>query len=73
MPLEIQMKLNENVMYKQYLRYHSKWYKILIREPKQFKNFIEEMKTEYKLRPIDKINKTVDTLKVISNLFNSML
>ena len=73
MPLEIQIKLNENLMYKQYLRYHSKWYKILIRDPKQLKNFIEEMKIEYKMRPIDKINKTVDTLNVISNLFNSML
>lgn len=73
MPLEIQMKLNENIMYKQYLRYHSKWYKILIRDPKQFKNFIDEMKEEYQLRPIDKINKTVDALNVISNLFNSML
>lgn len=73
MPLEIQIKLNENLMYKQYLRTHSRWYKILIRNPNLFKQFIEEMKAEYKLRPIDKVNKTVDALNVISNLFNSML
>ena len=73
MPLEIQMKLNENPLYKNYLRSNSIWYKKLIRNPNLFKEFVNEMKTNYQIRPIDKISKTIDTLNVISNLFNNML
>ena len=73
MPLEIQMKLNENPLYKQYLRSNSLWYKKLIRNPSFFKEFVNEMKITYQIRPIDKISKTIDTLNVISNLFNNML
>ncbi len=73
MPLEIQMKLNENPLYKQYLRSNSLWYKKLIRNPSSFKEFVNEMKITYQIRPIDKISKTIDTLNVISNLFNNML
>ena len=73
MPLEIQMKLNENPLYKQYLRSNRLWYKKLIRNPSSFKEFVNEMKITYQIRPIDKISKTIDTLNVISNLFNNML
>lgn len=73
MPLEIQMKLKENPLYIKYLRENSEWYKKLIRNPKSFNQFKEEMRTSYKLRPIDKINKTVDTLNLVTNLFNNML
>lgn len=73
MPLEIQMKLRENTMYKTYLRNNSVWYKRLIRDPSSFKIFVEEMKEAYQIRPIDKVNKTIDALNVISNLLNNML
>jgi hypothetical protein len=73
MPLEIQMKLRESPMYKTYLRSNSAWYKKLIRDPNLFKEFLSEMKTNYQLRPIDKLSKTIDALGVISNLFNNML
>lgn len=73
MPLEIQMKLKENPLYVKYLRENSIWYKKLIRNPKLFDEFKEEMRTNYKLRPIDKINQTMDTLTILTNLFNNML
>ena len=73
MPLEIQMKLREDSMYKTYLRTNSIWYKKLIRNPSLFKNFIKEMKEAYQIRPIDKVSKTIDVLNVISNLFNNVL
>ncbi len=73
MPLEIQMRLKEDPLYKVYLRNNSIWYKKLIRDPNTFKDFINEMKINYGLRPIDKISKMIDTLNVISNLFNNML
>ncbi len=73
MPLEIQMKLRENSLYVKYLRENNIWYKRLIREPKSFNIFVEEMKTKYKLRTSDKINKVFDTLDVVSNLFSNMV
>lgn len=73
MPLEIQFKLRENPLYIRFLRENNIWYKRLIRDPNSFKVFIEEMKVKYKLRTTDKINKVVDTIDVVSNLFNNML
>lgn len=73
MPLEIQFKLRENPLYIKYLRENNLWYKKLMRDPLLFDKFIEEMKISYKLRPTDKLVKIVDTLDVVSNLFNSML
>lgn len=73
MSLEIQFKLRENPLYIKYLRENNIWYKRLIRDPDSFNYFIQEMKKEYKLRPSDKINKMVDTINVVSNLFNNMV
>lgn len=73
MPLEVQFKLKENPLYIKYLREHNIWYKRLIRHPEDFKIFVEEMKTNYKLRTSDKINKAVDTINIISNLFSNMV
>ena len=73
MPLEIQFKLRENPLYIKYLRENNIWYKRLIRNPNLFNKFIDEMKIKYKLRPSDKIEKIVDTLDIVSNLFNSMV
>ena len=67
------MKLRENSLYVKYLRENNIWYKRLIRDPKSFNIFVEEMKTKYKLRTSDKINKVFDTLDVVSNLFSNMV
>ena len=73
MPLDIQFKLKENPLYIKYLREHSYWYKLLIRNPNLINKYIEEVKTFYKLRPSDKINNTLETINIISNLFNNMI
>ena len=73
MHLDIQFKLKENPLYIKYLREHSYWYKILIREPKLIDKYIEEVKTFYHLRTSDKINKAIDTFNLVSNLFNNMI
>ena len=73
MPLEIQIKLRENPLYIKYLRENNIWYKKLIRNPKLFDEFVNEMKAAYKLRTTDKIEKIVDTIDIVSNLFNNML
>lgn len=73
MPLEIQMKLRNNPLYIKFIRENNIWYKRLIRNPKEFNNFIESMKSKYKLRTSDKVEKIADTIGIVSNLFNNMI
>jgi len=73
MPLEIQFKLRKNPLYIKYLRENNIWYKKLIRNPELFNEFENEMKAKYKLRTTDKIERIVDTIDLVSNLFNNML
>ena len=72
MTLDIQMKLNNNAYYKRYIREHSIWYKILNREPNMFKNFEEQVKIDYKLRPTDKLKKTLDTIELVQNILTTL-
>lgn len=71
MKLETQFKLKSNPMYIEYLHTHSYWYKILNREDK-INDFINELKIEYGLRPVDKINKAINTMDMISNLLSAL-
>ena len=70
MILDIQFKLKSNPNYIKYLRENSYWYKILTRDPSLFKEFINEVKVNYKLRPIDKINDAISTIEMISTIMN---
>ena len=72
MTLDIQFKLKSNPNYIKYLRENSYWYKILTREPSMFKEFVSEVKKNYKLRPIDKIEDAISTIEMLSMLMNSM-
>ena len=70
MILDIQFKLKSNPNYIKYLRENSYWYKILTRDPSLFKEFVDEVKVNYKLRPIDKINDAISTIEMISTIMN---
>lgn len=72
MTLELQFKLKSNPLYLKYLRENSHWYKTLNRDPKTFDIFIEEMKTAYKLRPSDKINKALSTFEMVTAIISSL-
>ena len=48
-----------------YLKYHSYWYKSLIRNPDSINIMISEMKKEYKLTAADKLSDMNDKLKTI--------
>ena len=72
MTLEVQFKLKSNPLYIKYLHENSHWYKILNREPNMFNNFVEEMKTNYKLRTTDKINKALSTFEMVSAIISSL-
>lgn len=71
MTLDIQFKLKSNPLYKQYLRQHSSWYRLLTRNPNLYKEFEEEVKDFYKLRPTDRINQMLDTIELLQTFMTS--
>ena len=72
MTLETQFKIKSNPLYIKYLHENSHWYKILNRDPNMFNNFVEEMKTNYKLRPSDRLNKALSTFEMVSAIISSL-
>ena len=72
MTLELQFKMKSNPLYIKYLHENSHWYKILNRNPDMFNNFVEEVKTNYKLRPSDRINKALSTFEMVSAIISSL-
>lgn len=72
MSLDIQFKLKSDPNYIKYLRENSHWYKLLTRNPLLFDEFKEEMKTNYKLRPIDKINNALSTIEMLQSIMSTL-
>ena len=70
MTLDLQYKIKENEYYLRHLRQNSHWYKLLNRNPANFKAFEEEVKTIYQLRPADKINKVMNTIEMLQTIFS---
>ena len=69
MNLNLQYKINQDPRQKQFLREYSYWYKYLNRSESYYKDFINDMKDKYKLKPTDRLNKMMDNI----NLFSSFL
>lgn len=72
MSLDIQFKLKSNPNYIKYLRENSYWYKILTRDPYMWKEFVNEVKTNYHLRPIDKIDSALKTIEMMQMIMSTM-
>lgn len=72
MELITQYSLKQNPYYIRYLRENSYWYKKLNRDPSTFKEFENEVKENYELRPIDRISKTLDLIETIGAIINTL-
>ncbi len=72
MTLDLQFKIKNNQTYIRYLRENSYWYKILNRSPESFKNFEEEVKEKYRLRPTDRIEKALEAFSLIQNMLSTL-
>ena len=72
MRFDIYLKLKEKPIYTKFIRENSHWYKILNRDPSSFSSFIEKVKEEYHLRPIDRINKTIDAIDMVSTIISTL-
>ncbi len=72
MTLDLQFKLKSNPLFIKYLHENSYWYKFLNRDPSLFDEFVNEVRTNYKLRTTDKINKALSTFEMISTIISSL-
>ena len=67
MDLKTVYYIRSNPPLNHYLKYHSYWYKELIRNPSSLKTLEQEMKKEYKLTTEDKISKLNDRMNMIAS------
>ncbi len=72
MNLDIQFKLKSNPNYIKYIRENSIWYKLLMRNPNLFNEFVKEVKEKYKLRTVDKLNDAMNTIEMLQMLLSTM-
>ena len=72
MNLEHQFKLKSNPLFIKYLHENSYWYKFLNRNPEMFKEFVNEVKKNYKLRPTDRINEALNTFEMLTTIFSTL-
>lgn len=70
MNLNLQYRINQDQRLKQFLRENSYWYKYLNRGELYYKDFINDMKDKYKLKPTDRINKMMDNINMISSFLD---
>lgn len=70
MTLDTQFKINSNPNYQRFIRENPIWYKILNRDPLQFKNFVQEVKDKYELTVTDRINKMLDNINTLQTFLD---
>ena len=58
MTTELQLKISSDPRLVSFIRQYPIWYKRLNRNPLLFKDFTEDMKDKFKIRPSDRLNKT---------------
>lgn len=70
MNLNLQYRINQDPRQLSFLREHSYWYKYLNRSEAYYKDFLEDMKEKYKLRPTDRLNKMISDIETFSTLLD---
>ncbi len=72
MTVDVQYKLKQNNFYLKYLRSHSNWYKYLNRNPVSFKFFEDDVKNFYKLTKVDRFEKTLNTIEIVTKILGTV-
>lgn len=65
MIVDLQLKINSDPNQKRFIRQYPNWYKLLNRNPLLYKDFVNDMKDKYKLKPSDKLNQTLNNISLI--------
>ena len=64
MNLNLQYRIKQDPRQLQFLRENSYWYKYLNRNELYYKDFINDMKDKYKLKPTDRLNKMMENIEM---------
>ena len=64
MNLNLQYKIKQDPRQLSFLRENSYWYKYLNRSESYYKDFINDMKDKYKLKPTDRLNKMMENIEM---------
>lgn len=67
MSLELQYKIMSDIRQINFLKENSYWYKYLNRSTRYYKNFLDDMREKYKLKPSDKIDKIISDIEMINS------
>ena len=70
MRLDTQYKINSDMKQISFLRENSYWYKYLNRSGIYYKDFLNDMKDKYKLKPSDRIDKISKDIEMINNIID---
>ena len=65
MTTDVQIKISSDPRLVSFIRQYPIWYKRLNRNPLLFREFNEDMKYKFKIRPSDKLNKTLENISMI--------
>lgn len=70
MRLDLQYRIIQNEKQRTFLMENSYWYKYLNRTNNYYKDFLEDMKDKYKLKPEDKINRIIDNINMVKTFLD---
>jgi len=70
MNLNLQYRIKQDPRQLQFLRENSYWYKYLNRSESYYKEFINDMKDKYKLKPTDRLNKMIEDINMFSTFLD---
>ena len=72
MRADVLLRIRNDINLSTYIKYHSYWYKELIRNPNRIITMEEEMKKEYKLTMGDKIARLNSKVEIIRTFLEVM-
>lgn len=70
MNLNLQYRIKQDPRQLKFLRENSYWYKYLNRSELYYKDFINDMKDKYKLKPTDRINKMIESMEMFTTFLD---
>lgn len=70
MRLDLQYRISQDEKQRTFLMENSYWYKYLNRTNNYYKDFLENMKDKYKLKPEDKINRIIDNINMVKTFLD---
>ncbi len=70
MRLDLQYRISQDEKQRTFLMENSYWYKYLNRTNNYYKDFLEDMKDKYKLKPEDKINRIIDNINMVKTFLD---